>query len=191
VGGGHDGGLAGTTPRRILNMPKQKTTSIVQEQAKTKPKIEDIIPEYLDGKSRQSLMELLEFCRANGIKYPWSATNRWKLSLKGKTIGMIYIGKEPCQPLESFAKNVWHTTVYLDMEVAEKENLTKVIHRNVRPCARGPKTCRTFDTVTIFGKEFTGACKYAAGRFANPDAETLDCIKKLLEHRIRISSDSR
>ena len=162
-------------------MSEEKKESIIKEQARTKPKIEEIIPEYLNGESRQSLVDLLEFCRANGIKYSWSATNIWKLQLKGKTIGMIYVGKYPCQR-DIITKNWWCTHIPVFEEVIIKENLTEVIHRNVLPCAHGNKSCGSGKTETIFGKEFHGVHGVL---FKNPDTETLDCIQKLLEYRIK------
>ena len=154
--------------------------TIIQEQARLKPKIEEIIPEYLEVESRQSLEELLDFCRANGIKCTWSATNIWKLSLKSKTAGMIYIGKFPCQKAD-IAKNWWCMHIPMFEEVILNENLTEVIHRNVLPCAHGQKSCGPGKTMTIFGKEFHGVHGVL---FKNPDAETLSCIQKLLAFRI-------
>ena len=162
-------------------MSETKKESIIQAQAKTKPKIEEIILEYLDGEPKQSLLELLEFCRANGIKYLWSATNIWKLQLKGKTAGMIYIGKGPCQK-DNITKNWWCTHIPVVEEVIIKENLTEVIHKNVFLCVHGQKSCGSGKTATIFGKEFHGVHGVL---FKNPDAETLDCIRKLLEYRIK------
>ena len=165
-------------------MSEQKKETIIQVQARTKPKIEEIIPEYLDIESRKSLDELLGFCRINGIKYSWSATNIWKLQLKGKTVGMIYIGKFPCQKA-NITKNWWCTHIPVFEEVIIKGNLIEIIHKNVLPCVHGQKSCGTGKTETIFGKEFHGVHGVL---FKNPDAETLDCIKKNLEFKIKTIS---
>ena len=164
-------------------MSELKKETIIQEQARTKPKIEEIILEYLNGESRYSLEKFLEFCRAYKIKYPWSATNIWKLAFKGKTVGMIYIGKYPCQR-DNITKNWWCTHIPMFEEVVIKENLTKIIHRNVLPCAHGQKSCGSGNTTTIFGKEFHGVHGVL---FKNPDAETLDCIQKLLKYQISVN----
>ena len=159
-----------------------KKETIIQEQARIKPKIEEIIPEHLDGEVKQSLYELLEFCRTNRIRYPWSATNIWKLQLKGKTIGMIYIGKYPCQR-GNITKNFWYTHINIEPifnEFIIKENLTEIIHKNVIPCAHGQKSCNPGKSV-IFGKEFHGAHGIL---YKNPDAESLDCMKKLLQFKV-------
>ena len=165
-------------------MSEQTKESIVQQQAKARPKIEDIIPQYFDGEAKQSLTEFLEYCRANKITTPWSATNRWKIKLKSEGIGMIYIGKSPCLAGgENFEKNTWYIHVNMESEYAEKENLSELIHRNILPCQRGRKNCN--DTMRILGKEIEGACPESGRRFANPDAETLACIKKWLEFKVK------
>jgi len=159
-------------------MPEQ---NLVQVQAKSRPKIEEIIPQYLDGDSKKSITELLEYCKANKITTPWSATNRWKIKRKGELIGMIYIGKCPCMPGgEGFEKNVWYIHISNMNEAAEKENMVEVVHRNITPCALERKVCDKPNTTTILGKEFKGMCPASGRRFANPDAELLDLIKRAL-----------
>lgn len=94
---------------RNEKMFEQKKENLVQKQKQAKPKIEEIIPEYFDGESNQTIVGFLEFCRVNEIKCKWSATNRWKLVFKSEGIGMIYIGKSPCLPgADNFEKNLWY-----------------------------------------------------------------------------------
>jgi len=149
----------------------------VQIQAKTKPKIEEIIPEYLDGENEQVLIEFLKFCKTK-----WSATNRWKLKLlNGIDAGMIYIGKSPCVPGgENFEKNVW----YIHANMAEDYIKEDIVSKNILPCQKKDKACR--ETVTILGKEYENICPASGRRFKNPDAETLDFIKKWLEHKSKL-----
>ena len=165
-------------------MPEEKKETLIQIQARTKPKIEEIIPEYLEGEVKQSLYELLDFCCINKIRYSWSATNIWKFQLKGKTIGMVYIGKYPCQKA-NITKNIWYTHINMDSlfyDFIVKENLTEVIHKNVLPCAHG-SNCNPGKSI-IFGKEFHGVHGIL---YKNPDAISLDCIKKLLAFRINLT----
>ena len=46
-------------------------------------------------------------------------------------------------------------------------------------------TCGGGITVKLFGKEFYPVCKGTTFRFNNPNAEALDCVKKLVELRKR------
>ena len=163
---------------------------IVQEQAKTKPKIEVIIAEYLDGESRQSLTDLMGYCKANGIKNSWSGTNRWQLKLNETNIGTIYIGHMPRQTGgKDLKKNIWYISFNMLDErfvedVIEKDNLTDIIHKNVIRCIGCRKNCAPHYPVTILEKEFTGLCRFAGNLYANPNAETLCCIKKWLDYTV-------
>ena len=171
------------------NMSEQKNETIVQMQAKIKPKIEDIVLEYLDGKVKQSLVEFLEFCHANEIKIKWSATNRWKLDYKKNGIGMLYIGKNPCRPGgEGFEKDLWYIAVHMGETFIKENNLTEVIHNNLFQYVK-KNTCYKTDALTILGKEFLkGTCKGNGKRFSNPDAEILNCVKKWLTFTINALS---
>jgi len=148
--------------------------SEVQVQAKTKPKIEDIIPVYLDSETERSLTGFLKFCKTK-----WSATNRWKLRLvNGIDVGMIYIGKSPCVPGgENFEKNVWYIHANMEENYMKKD----IVSKNILPCQKKDKACR--ETVTILGTEYKNICPASGRRFRNPDAETLDYIKSWLEYK--------
>jgi len=164
--------------------------TLVQEQARTKPKVEDIIPLYLDGESRKSLVGFMEFCLSENIRCKWSATNRWKIVYKGESLGMLYIGSSPCMGAgKHYDKNIWYTHInsfpYLGEQVIDSEKLAEVIYRNVLPCQRGSKSCSKSDTVIIYGKAFEDVCPNSGSRFANPDAETMDYIKRSLEFRVK------
>jgi len=185
-------------------MSEQKET-IVQIQAKRKPKIEEIISECLDGKAKKSILKFLDICKSNGIKTPWSATNRWVLKLNKQTIGMIYIGVKPCADVKKgLEKNTWYSFInsasrFLhnelkrdDIDVSEKEDIMYVIHRNLSKCAGDKKRCSPIKSIAIFGKEFDESDNLCSGcggfdyniHFVNSDDKTLYWINKIFEHTI-------
>lgn len=183
-------------------MSEQKIETIVQIQAKTKPKIEEMIPQYLEGEAKQSMINFLEICKANGVKTKWSATNRWSLRLDKQGIGMIYMGVKPCgDAKKGIQKNAWYTYINSASELIhreldkegisekEKENITHVVHRNLKTCANDKKRCAPLKNITILGKEFNetdNLCSdcgkdYYQIMFSNPDERTLYWLNKVLE----------
>ena len=63
---------------------------------------------------------LLEYCKLNGIKTPWSGTNRWQLKLKGKGMGGIFIGNPPFLPGgKNIKKNLWYLHINMSWEFDE------------------------------------------------------------------------
>ena len=183
-------------------MSEQKKETIVQVQAKTKPKIEDMIPEYLDGEAKQSMLKFLEVCKTHGVKTKWSATNRWKLVLNGENIGMIYMATKPCYDVnQGFLKNEWYTFTNNSSNLIfgalnkegisekEKEDIVYVIHRNLKTCANTKKRCVPLKSITIFGKEYNESdnlCSDCGGTnfqimFTNPDERTLYWLNRAFE----------
>ena len=53
---------------------------------------------------------------------------------------------------------------------------------NVSRCVSCGNSCSPGNTKIIFGKEFANVCN-AVMMFQNPDAETLECVKKLVKLR--------
>jgi hypothetical protein len=68
------------------------------------------------------------------------------------------------------------------------EHTKEIAWANVMKCGNcDGNDCSPGKTKMIFGKEFTNICNAnkvnMTFRFANPHAETLECVKKLLERR--------
>ena len=70
------------------------------------------------------------------------------------------------------------------------ERTKGIAWKNVMKCGNCDGCdCSPGKTKVIFGKEFTNICNadnvYMTFMFTNPDAETLECVKKLIEMRKR------
>jgi len=66
--------------------------SLYQEQKMYKPKIEDIIPEYLDVEMGTLALDFIAGLRTSKINPAWTLTNQWKAVCKGKNIVRIGLG---------------------------------------------------------------------------------------------------
>jgi len=150
-------------------------------------KIDDVVPLYFDGESIQNIIAFLRFCKKNIITTPWSATNRWKIQFKGKRLGMIYIGKSPCEPgREGFVENEWYIHIDNGLAAVKMDNLVEIAQRNILPCQRKAiKPCFESNVVAVLGREHKDICPSSGKRFRNPDTETLDCVKRSLEITIK------
>lgn len=169
-------------------MSEQKKDTLHQTQAKYKPTLEDMIHKCLDGEIKQAVTEFLEFCKVNKISCPWGATNLWHLKTKGKRIGDIRLGGIPVGRI-NYEKNTWYVYVYNDVnssiyrEFIHNENLTEIIWKNVKKCEGCLTSCAPGQTTTILDKDFNNVCICYKIRFKNPDTESQECMKKLLEFR--------
>jgi len=161
-------------------------TSLAKEQAKTKPKPEDIIASELSGEARQNALAFLEFCKAKKISYPWSSTNRWNMKAKGKSIGYIDIGGER----KGNSGGSW----YIDLDLRElrqyedtieKEGLSEIVCKYLKRCI-ACASCSPIATMTFLGKEFRNLCYGMIAYFGNPDADVINGIQKLINIRLAI-----
>ena len=62
------------------------------------------------------------------------------------------------------------------------EKFVKAVHDNVAPCINCGGECPKGMDMTIFGKKFSNTCFQFPIQFENPDIDTLEYIKKLIEY---------
>jgi hypothetical protein len=160
------------------------------EQKISKPKIDDVISEYLNGETKKAALEFSQYMFENKMTLRWAGvTNAWKAIYKNKCI--CYVRLE--SPNWNFEENGTSWFVAPNLEQISKyerliiaEGLQDLIWNNLyhcrncfpdRDCARQGGIIRT-----ILGREIKGLC---IGRtpfwFCDPDKAAIDCIKRLLE----------
>ena len=180
-------------------MSEQKNS--VFEQKKTKPLIEDVMPNYLEGDMLKNALEFIAYLRDNKMKPVWAITNGWKAVYKGKTLYYIRLPlykahfKRPNQPNEISWERSWCVTPFL-MNIAKYDNLItdetdkKIVTDNLYGCVpycnerkcheKHPET-----KITVCGTEIV---RYCGGMLdnrslwiVNPDKAEIDSIKRFLE----------
>ena len=163
-----------------------KNETLARQQAKTKPKPEDVIASCPGDEERRNALAFLEYCKTRKISYPWSSTNRWNMKAKGKSIGYIDIGGE--------RKGNTDGSWYIDLDLRElrqyedtieKEGLTEIVRKYLKICI-SCASCKPVANVTVFGKEFHNVCHGMIAYFGNPDADLISGIQKLINIRLAI-----
>lgn len=178
----------------------EKELTYSQEQKKTKPKIEDVIGDLLEGDRLKNALDFIAYLRGNEMTLRWSAQNCWSIFYKSKgfcTIrirgknqsGMSY-GLEPGS--WHFGRN-WYPDFYLpeDLSGEFKDSVSygkfkEFIWSNVTPCKKC-MCCAPGRNEIHLGKKFDSVCGL---RIENPDAEALEHTKKLIEHCKKVISVS-
>ena len=188
-------------------MSEQKPCSL-DEQKKSRPKIEDIIPKYLAGDEKKSALDFIAYLRENKMSPGWAGfTNAWKAVNKGRTICYIKLGAG--SGASNVKDNKWVVAPFLENlnKYEDKiigENLQNLLWENVFYCVQKPKDsippeelrryalsypcdiwgCAPGKDISICGKELTNICRNGNRQhfwFHDPDEVTLGFIKKLLE----------
>lgn len=152
-------------------------------------RIENFIEKVLTGETQKSALEFTEFLRANGMllirgKGYWKDKLYWMVKYKDQYVCFILINGSGTE--EKFAPwTIWsddsNSDCFADFPL--NEHTKEIAWKNIDICGN----CSGCDNPggsrkMIFGKEFNNVCRTAM-RFINPDAEVLDCVKKIVEIR--------
>ena len=165
-------------------------------QREIKPKIEDLLPHYLDGETFEAASDFARYMQTNKMTLRWAGIhNAWKAAYKGKPILYIRLNCK-YRNEDKYAK--WVITPYLINLKKYEDEITKeglrdfVLNGFWRcqvfaygvPCGNG---CAPGTDKTILGKELKNLChgNFYSGRnwvwFYDPDEMAINCIKKLLD----------
>jgi len=147
-------------------------------------KIEDTINSVLGGDTHKNALDFAAFLETNEMTAAGAEVTR-----KGKTVCYMHIDGSVQVP---GPWTVWTEGDYEteDERVPLDERMKAIAHAHVNICGHftsGGKNCgcgsQPGSRKTVFGKEFDNVCN-AAMMFTDPDAETLQCVKKLLQMRM-------
>ena len=160
--------------------------TLLHVQRTIKPKVEDVLPYYLDGKTLQSALDFVTFLRAEKMNPGWAGVhNAWRANNKSKPICYIRLGREW---IRDTANVKWVIVLYLNhMEdyAADiyDENWQNIIWDDLHYCRNCAHGCFPGKTKTILGKEFSGLCPtfYNKANFVNPDEATIKIVTRLLK----------
>ena len=152
------------------------------EQRKTKPKIEDVLPIYLDGDSLKNATDFVAFLREHKMSPGWRSPNSWCSNYKGKVVAYIKLGESAYQNSKSdFWQIVFQNHYNDESKALFDEHTIKIVWSKIRFCT----CCADFSCApgvrgTILGKELdSNVCRHMSLLFNNPDTDELKCVKKL------------
>ena len=150
--------------------------SLYQSQKAVKPKIEDVVGDFLNKDLQKNLMDFLGFLQENKLTPRWQSSNSWKVSYKGKGICFIKI----VEPSSWF---VMHSAItsekwLVGYDAYFSDELKAFIWKNVKGgwC---PNNCKGRSR-TFFGKEFNDVCTCWGVRTENPSGAALENSKKVV-----------
>ena len=143
-------------------------------------RMEDAFNAFFADDTLKNALDFAAFLRANGMIYD----GEHEIHCKGKLACYIDTPNDKCHEWR-----IWTVGDYSSEYegVPMEERVKEIAWANVVKCGNCDGVdCDPGKTEVIFGKEFANVCNGADGlamRFTNPDAEALECIKRLLEMR--------
>ena len=174
-------------------MSEQNEITLLRVQRELKPKIEDVIPEYLIDDMGKNAINFVTYMQENNMTLRWAGVhNAWKANYKGKPICYVRLADGSAPAWLSSANNAKLTiTPYLNNinEYQEKiinEGWQNLIWDNLYYCKVCGNGCAPGKDIAILNKDFKGlcngifCCRFSVS-FVNPDEITVNRIKKMLE----------
>ena len=139
--------------------------------------IEKAIRRHLKSEMREAALEFTAYLDENNLTpKQWFNQDFWRIPYKEYYLCGIHLDK-----------NRWRFWFWSGEYSGEfEESFIKVVHDHVGCCisCHGDNTdiCPKGKDQTVFGKEFADACIQFTVQFENPDGDTLERIKQLLEY---------
>jgi len=154
--------------------------TLYQAHMKTRPKIEDIIPEFIDGGLQKQLLNLAAWMQENKMKIGIAGANLWSAKCKGKSIFGVALGRSYGRDnkIWGVSLNLNNLTEYEDDVI--NEGLQGIVWDYIRYCAHCSGCAPGIDTV-LLGKEFKNICPGLILFINDPDETMLNGVKRLIE----------
>ena len=158
------------------------------ERSAPEQKIEDFINDALYDDAQKIALDFVAFLRANDMQFERSATNYWAdklywyMKFQDEFVGFILVngygsvGDDTEPEGWIFWSDNYNSDIFADFPLDERTKEIAWNHVDFGTCGGGL-------TVKLFGKEFDPVCNGTTFRFNNPNAEELECMKKLVEIR--------
>lgn len=150
--------------------------------------IENYILEVLVEDAQMHASNFILFLKAQNMQFERSPTNYWAdklywyVKFQNEFIGFILIngydsvGDETEPEGWTFRSDNYNSSIFANFPLDEITKKIAFEHIDFGTCGGGI-------TVELFGQEFCPVCDSTTFRFDNPDAEALECIKKLVDIR--------
>jgi len=171
-------------------MSKEIKEVLYQHLKTSSPKIEDVVSNCLiDEDVKKSFLHYVEWLKANDVSPIYAdfegQSPFWEVEYKGKKHFIVWIDNDIVRVMIQ----VDFTNEY--QNIIHENNLQNIVLDNLQYCSRASggncNNCHLPPGVTgvdevIFGKEMKNLCCGQYITFENPNVETIEVIKKLLEH---------
>ena len=171
-------------------MLKQRNEAFYQSQGKNRPKLEDVLNDYLEGDNLQNALDFASWLRTNKMAPQYISGHL--AGGMGMAWSVIYGKKDNKANRVCHIKlynNSWHICPSGDYYDDFKNNteLEQEITSTLNPCTFEPsQTCThkcnggTGHTMTFFGKDFHNLCEGFVIRLRNLDKASLEKVKNVI-----------
>jgi hypothetical protein len=140
--------------------------------------LEGNIKDVLKGDALKNALDFAAFLRENGM-----VATQGEVSYKGQCVCYMHLDGAEQKP---GPWTIWTNGDYSAAceDVPMDGRMKEIAWANMNFCASCGGGCSPGTTKTVFGKSFDNVCSSDMA-FTNPDAEAVECVKRLLEMKKR------
>ena len=161
----------------------------MEEKRQTETQIEEEIHTVLDPVFREDALAFISYLRKSGMKpHQWFGPGFWIVPGENRNLfGIHFYGLKPQSTgtgwvLWFFASNYANT---------ENEELIQLVFDHVGHCIKCSAACEVQGVdMNFFGRAYTNICYQFPVRFNNPDSETLQKVKLLIDFCQKTTANS-
>jgi len=149
-------------------------------QRSLKPKIEDLVPDYLNDAMKQSALDFIVYLRVNKMQPVWQSTNTWRANHKGQQVCTVRLSENSwcvAPRISRWNKLISSYNMY-EKQITE-EGLKETVLANINYC-RSCANCGPGWTMDFFGKDHENVCHNVPVRYTDPGDTEIHCIKRIL-----------
>ena len=150
----------------------------------TNTQLIDYIKENLTGDAQQNALNFVRHLTSLGMSFK-DSFNDGRFIYKGKKVCDTYFGNSNNNPGFPEPWTIWGTGDYSkEIEsVLIDDRMKEIAWANADYCCNcDGKYCNNDKRKTIFGREFDNVC-VSSMAFTDPDNDTVECMKKLMDMR--------
>ena len=138
------------------------------------PKIEDDVLTFLDGELKESALGFIAYLNEKQMapRLWFGPPGYWRIPWDSYYLCGIHLKKDNWR--------FWFFTG--DYSGEFDRNLINTVHDYVRPCVSCTTDCVFGKDTTGFGTEFVNTCYQFPIQIENPDSNTLEMVKALIEY---------
>jgi hypothetical protein len=154
-------------------MSENNDASLDKEQTASSPILEEEILKLLDGDLKETALGFVTYLGANQMTpRHWFGSNAWRVPYGEYYLCGIIVNKDG-----------WRVLFFRgDYQGEFEQGFIKAVQDSVRPCVSCEDSCPKGKDLLVFGKEFPNACFQLPVQFDNPNGNTLEYIKELIEY---------
>ncbi len=140
--------------------------------------VENTMKSVLGGDTLKNALDFIAYVRENDMI---AGGTHGEVSFQGKCVCYMHLDGAPQRP---GPWTIWTEGDYGEVreDVLIDKHIKEIAWAHVNFCGDCGGGCSPGTRKTILGKEFDSVCG-ASMAFTNPDAETMECVKKMLDMR--------